>query len=186
VGGYFIYKNFVQAPAAEKAAEASFKAEQYYGADSTSKQALEGDGTNLGFVKLAEKYSGTPTGELAKFRAGTIYLKMEDYKNAIKYLQNVTLDSKPIQARAYCCLADAYSSSGKEKEAAELYVKAGNYFPEDDEASSEYLYRGGMLYDKLNDTKKAIEVFTMIKDKYARTNRAANAEKYLGKLGALN
>ena len=43
VGGYFIYKNYVQKPKEEKAVDAMFKAEEYYRMDSVN-LALKGDG----------------------------------------------------------------------------------------------------------------------------------------------
>jgi TolA-binding protein len=184
VGGWFAYKNFFQMPAEQKAAEASFKAEQYFEKDSLT-QALNGDGANLGFVKLADKFSGTKLGELNKYRAGVCYLRLEDYKNAIKFLDGVKLDSKPIQARAYCALGDALTSDGKMKEGAEMYMKAGAYFPEDETNSSEYLFRAAMAFDKLNDSKNAIDALKMIKEKYPRTEVASKADKYLGKMGEL-
>lgn len=185
VGGWLAYKNFFQMPAEQKAAEASFKAEQYFEKDSLT-QALNGDGAgSKGFVKLASEFSGTKLGELNKYRAGVCYLRLEDYKNAIKFLDGVKLDSKPIQARAYCALADALSSDGKMKEGAEMYLKAGAYFPEDETNSSEYLFRAAMAFDKLNDSKNAIEALKMIKEKYPRTEQANKADKYLGKLGEL-
>src|SRR5688572_14149379 len=73
-GGYLAYKNFVQKPNEQKAAEAIFKAEEYYRLDSF-RLALNGDGVNQGFVKLADKYSGTKAGNLAKFYAGASYLQ---------------------------------------------------------------------------------------------------------------
>ena len=54
-GGYLAYKNFVQKPNEQKASEAIFKAEEYYRLDSF-RLALNGDGVNQGFVKLADGY----------------------------------------------------------------------------------------------------------------------------------
>src|SRR3989337_1835329 len=54
VGGFFAYKNLFQQPKEEKAAEAMFKAEDYYRKDSVN-LALNGDGQYLGFLKLLSK-----------------------------------------------------------------------------------------------------------------------------------
>src|SRR5688500_3199121 len=68
VGGFFVYNNFFQKPQEEKAAEAMFKAEDYYRRDSVN-LALNGDGQYLGFLKIISKYSGTKAANLARFYA---------------------------------------------------------------------------------------------------------------------
>ncbi len=43
-----------------------FKAEEYYRMDSLN-LALNGDGQNLGFLKVIDRYGGTDAGNLADF-----------------------------------------------------------------------------------------------------------------------
>lgn len=64
-----------------------FRAEEYYRLDSVN-LALNGDGQNLGFVKIVDKFGGTKAGKLASFYAGSCYLKLNDYEKAVKYLKN--------------------------------------------------------------------------------------------------
>ena len=87
VGGYFAYTQFYKKPAEAKAAEAIWKAEDYYRLDSF-KLALEGDGQNGGFLKAIKNHSGTKAGNLAQFHAGSCYMQLGDYNNAIKYLRS--------------------------------------------------------------------------------------------------
>ena len=56
--GFIIYKNLFVAPEEEKAADAVWKAQQYFQADSF-RLALNGDGVNQGFLRVSSKYSGT-------------------------------------------------------------------------------------------------------------------------------
>ena len=49
--------------------------------------ALNGDGNNVGFLKIIDKYSGTPAGNLAHYYAGVCYLKKGDFSNAEKQLR---------------------------------------------------------------------------------------------------
>ena len=51
------------------------------------KLALNGDNINSGFAKIISKYSGTKAANLAKFYAGSCYLKLGDFNNAVKYLK---------------------------------------------------------------------------------------------------
>ena len=65
VAGYFGYNRFISEPHAQEAANQIFGAQNYFEKDSFN-LALNGDGNILGFVEIADKYSSTPTGKLAK------------------------------------------------------------------------------------------------------------------------
>jgi tetratricopeptide (TPR) repeat protein len=185
IGGYFAYKNFYKAPQEEKAAEAIWKAEDYFKQDSFN-LALNGDGLNPGFLKAISKYSGTKAGDLSKFYAGSCYLHMGDFNNAIKYLKDFSTDQLEVKVRATGLLGDAYSEMGKKQDALDYYKKAGTLFEDDDVNSPEYLFRAAMLDQELGKSKDAIDLLHMIKDKYPQSQRAFEADKYLGKLGDLN
>jgi predicted negative regulator of RcsB-dependent stress response len=185
IGGYFVYNNFFKSPAETKAAEAIWKAEDYFRQDSLN-LALNGDGANPGFLKAISKYSGTKAGNLAKFYAGACYLKLGDFNNAVKYLKDFSTDQVEVKLRATGLLGDAYSELGKKQEAIDSYKKAGTLFEEDDVNSPEYLFRAAMLNQELGKSKDAIELLHIIKDKYPTSQRAFEADKYLGKLGDLN
>ena len=183
VGGIFGYKYFVSEPNEKKAAEAIFRAEAHYRLDSIQ-LALNGDAVNPGFVKIISKYDGTKAGNLSKFYAGSCYLKLGDYKNAIKYLKDFSTSSVQVQARANSLLADAYSESGNKEEAVSLYRKAGTAFEKDDYNSPEYLFRAGALYEVMGKNQDAIEMYKIIKEKYPRSERGFEIDKYLARLGS--
>jgi len=183
VGGFFGYKSFISEPNEKKAAEAIFRAEANYRLDSIQ-LALNGDAVNPGFVKIISKYDGTKAGNLSKFYAGSCYLKLGDYKNAIKYLKDFSTSSVQVQARANSLLADAYSESGNKEEAVSLYRKAGTAFEKDDYNSPEYLFRAGALYEVMGKNQDAIEMYKIIKEKYPRSERGFEIDKYLARLGS--
>jgi predicted negative regulator of RcsB-dependent stress response len=184
VGGYFAYRNFVSEPKELAANEAMFHAEEYYRLDST-RQALNGDNINAGFLKVISKYSGTKAANLAAFYAGSCYLKLGDFNNAVKYLKDFSTPVKQLQERAYGLLGDAYSEQDKKEEAAEQYKKAGTYFEKDELFSPEYLFRSGYLYESMGKTQDAIAMYKLIKDKYPASQRGADIDKYLARLGVL-
>jgi len=185
-GGYLAYKYLVKGPNEEKAVEAMFKAEEYYRLDSL-KPALNGDGLNAGFLKIINNYGGTKAGNLARFYAGDIYLKTGDFNNAVKYLKDFSTDAKQIQARAYKLLGDAYAEQGKNSDALANYKKAANHFEEDDANSSEYLFMAAYFADRvMKDREEAIDLFKELKEKYSRTEKGFEAEKYLAQLGVYN
>ena len=128
VGGYFAYRSFIAEPKEKQAVEAMFRAEDYYRMDS-ARLALNGDNINPGFLKVISKYGGTKAANLASFYAGSCYLKLGDFNNAVKYLKDFSSPVKQLQERAYGLLGDAYSEQDKKQEAAEQYKKAGTYLP---------------------------------------------------------
>jgi len=190
-GGYLGYKKFYKEKNKEKASDALFKAESYQrnaltspNPDSLIKLALNGDGANVGFLRMMSKYKGTDAANLAKLYAGECYLILNDNANAAKYLKDFSTSSKLFQARAYKLLGDAYADLGKNKDALDNYKKAANEFKEDDENSSEALFLAAYLAQtKLNDNKQAIELFKELKDKFPNTPRGSEADKYLARLG---
>lgn len=184
VGGYFAYNHFVKGPENLKAGNAMWKAESNFRNDSFA-LALNGDNTpgQLGFLKVISKYGGTETGNLAKFYAGSCYLQLGDFNNAIKYLKEYSSGSQVLNVRVFGQLGDAYSELGKKSEAIENYKKAGKAFTEDTFNSSEYLFRAAMLLADDNKTADAIAILKDVKKNFPLTPRGYEADKYLAKLG---
>ncbi len=182
---YLAYRNFVTAPNETKASEALFRAQDYFNQDSI-RLALNGDNVNPGFLKIISRYEGTKAANLAHFYAGSCYLKLGDFNNAVKHLKEFSTRSEQIQARAICLLGDAYSELGKKEEAAAQYAKAGKLFEKDDYNSPEYLFRAGYLYESMGKNKEAIEMYRLIKEKYSKSERGFDIDKYLARLGVID
>jgi len=184
VAGFFAYRNLISEPNEKKAIEAMFRAEQYYRMDS-ARLALNGDNINAGFLKVIARYGSTKAGNMASFYAGSCYLKLGDFNNAIKYLKDFSTSVKQLQERDYGLLADAYSELNRKEEAAEQYKKAGTYFEKDELLSPEYLFRSGYLYESMGKTQDAVAMYRLIKDKYPTSPRGADIDKYLARLGSI-
>ena len=184
VAGFFAYRNLISEPNEKKAIEAMFRAEQYYRMDS-ARLALNGDNINAGFLKVIARYGSTKAGNMASFYAGSCYLKLGDFNNAIKYLKDFSTSVKQLQERDYGLLADAYSELNRKEEAAEQYKKAGTFFEKDELLSPEYLFRSGYLYESMGKIQDAIAMYRLIKDKYPTSPRGADIDKYLARLGSI-
>jgi len=182
VGGYLGYRYMVSEPNEKKASEAMFRAEEYFRQDS-ARLALNGDNVNAGFLKIMSRYGGTKAANLASFYAGSCYLKLGDYNNAVKYLKDFSTSVKQVQVRSYGLLGDAYSELNKKEEAASQYKKAGTSFEKDDLFSPEYLFRAGYLYESMGKNQEAIDMYQLIKDKYPASQRGYDIDKYLARLG---
>lgn len=182
-GGYLAYKKLVQEPNEVKASDAAFRAEEYFRMDSL-RLALNGDGVNPGFAKIADKYSGTRAGELASYYAGVISLQLNDPTKAAKYLSDFSTDAPQVQARAYKLLADAQAEQGKNADAFTNYKKAAHHFEQDEANASEYLFTAAYFAHRiLNDSKGATDLYRELKTKFPRTQRGIEADKYLAQLG---
>lgn len=182
-GGYLLYKKMYKEPQENKASEAMFKAEEYFRGDSLQ-VALNGDGINVGFLKVIDKYGSTKAGNLAKFYAGNCYLQMGDFAKASKYLSDFSTDSKPVQTRGYKLLGDAYAEQGKNADALSAYKKAAHNFEEDKASASEYLFVAAYFAQRvMNDTKEATDLYNELKTKYPQSQRGIEADKYLAQMG---
>lgn len=180
-GAYIGYKKYIVEPNERKAEDAIFKAEAYFRIDSLN-LALNGDGSSKGFLYVVKNYGSTKSGNLAKFYTGVCYLKLKDFNNAVKYLNDFSSDSKQIQMIAYGRLADAYSELGKNEDALKNYKKAANYFTSDEGNSSEFLFRAAYLAESLGKSSDALELYKDLKAKYPKTEKGYQADKYIYRL----
>jgi tetratricopeptide (TPR) repeat protein len=185
VAGWYGYNTFIKQPQEEKANDAIWHAQQYFAEDSLTK-ALNGDGQYPGFEKVAKTYSGTKAGNLAKFYSGVCALRLKEYQKAVTYLKDFSTSAKEIQAIAYSRLGDAYSELKKNAEAVNFYAKAGRHFPEQESLSAENLFRAGLLSEMTGKKDDAIKYYKEVKDKYGRTDRGYQIDKYLAALGVVD
>jgi TolA-binding protein len=183
-GGWYGYNTFIKQPQEKKAAEAMTRAESYYGKDSLD-LALNGDGANAGFLKIIKNHSGTKAANLAHYYAGSIYLRKDDFNNAVKYLKEFNTSSTLIQSMAWKMLGDAYMSLGKKSEGVEYYLKAGKHNEKDEYTSSECLFLAGLAYETIGKTKEASDIYLIIKEKYPKSEKGAQVDKYLARVGVI-
>ena len=183
-GGWLVYKNFVVAPKEKKANDAISMAQTYFAQDSLD-LALNGDGANAGFLKIMKNYSGTDAANLAHYYAGAIYLRKDDFKNAIKHLKDFSTDATQIQSAAWRMLGDALMSDGKKEEGAAYYEKAGNHNDKDEASSTENLLRAAMAYESIGKSDKAVSIYKGLKEKYPQFAAQNQVDKSLARLGVI-
>jgi tetratricopeptide (TPR) repeat protein len=181
IGGWYGYNEYIVKPKEEKAADALFKAQQYFNIDS-SNLVLNGDGQSRGVLYVMKNFSGTKAANLCKYYAGVSYLKLGDFNNAVKYLKYFSTNAKQIQLMAYGCLGDAYSELNKKDEAIENYKKAASAFDTDESNSAEYLFRAALLEETNGKPKEALELYKELKDKFPKTDKGFLADKYIYRL----
>lgn len=196
VGGFLIYKNFITGPKEKKAADAIVKVQTLYN-DSLYNpatgelQAKFIDPIITEAENVIRQYGGTKSGNLARFYAGSAYLRKGNFDKAVSHLKEFDGEDAPqIQARANKLLGDAYAEQNKGKEAVESYKKAAR-FEDDKTAASEALFYAAYVNHKLvKDEKAATELYKELLTKYRQSPEAGlwvrEAEKYLASLGVYN
>ena len=193
IAGWMIYKYMFKIPKEEKANEVVFVTQKYFtdftNATDSSKaliaaKVLNGDGTNPGALKIINNYSGTTAANLCEYYAGACYLHLGQFDKAIKFLKEFDADdATQIESHAYGMLGDANAELNKNDEALSYYKKAANVNTKDDFTSSEFLFRAALFAEATGKTKEAIDLFKKIKTDYPLSEKAADVDRYLAKLG---
>lgn len=177
IGAYFGYQKLISEPQAKEAATQIFGAQNYFEKDSFN-LALNGDGNVLGFIEIADKYSSTPSGNLASLYAGLSYLYLQDYENAIEYLKKFSSDDLLLANLAIANIGDAYMQMGNYAKAAEYYQKA-SHTKTNDFSTPLFLMKSGMASEKANDYKSALNMYEKIEKEYPASAEARDIEKYI-------
>ena len=178
VAGSLGYKHFISEPKEEKAAEAIFKGEQYFGTDNFE-LALNGDSLGYaGFVKLADEFSGTDAGNLANAYAGICYAQLGKYEDAIKFLDKFSADDYFVAPAVIGTLGNCYAQIGQLDKAAATLLKAADK-ANSTSLSPVYLLQAGQILEKQGKNSEAVEAYKQIKTKYANSYQAMDIDKYI-------
>jgi tetratricopeptide (TPR) repeat protein len=184
VAGFFAYKYLVQQPNEEKASVAMMRAEQMFSIDSVN-LALNGDAQNAGFLKIINKFEGTASANVAHFYAGSCYMKMGDYANAIKQLKAFDAKGTVLEHAKSGLLGDAYMENKDIKNAIENF-NAATVDADDDVYTPMYLQRLAIAYEKNNQLEDAKKAYIRIRDEFPRSFQSREVEKSLAMLGVLD
>lgn len=184
VVGYFGYTKWYKGPNEDKASAAMAMPELYLQVDSVD-LALNGDGKNLGFTKIASKYDGTSGGNRALYFEGMANMRKGEFDKAISALKKFDGKGTILGYQAWGAIGVCYLEKNDAKNAIE-YLKKATGNKEDQLITPMYLYHLGMAYEMTNQTNEAKETFKTIRDEYPRSIAARNMDKELAKLGMLD
>lgn len=185
VGGYFAYEYLFARPRAVKAAESMFVAEQLFAQENYS-AALQGDGSNAGFIDVVDQYGSTRSGRLAAHYAGVCYMKLGDMDAAMELLNRYKpVKGAPgviINAQNFGLKGDIYVERGDYAKASEQYVKAVD--AADNVLSTPYYLRKlAFVYAQQDKVQQAIDVCERIKAQYPSSVEARDIDKLIGEFG---
>lgn len=191
--GWIIYKYMFEKPKIEKSNDLVFITQKYFSEfanaqDSTkallAAKVLNGDGVNPGALKIINNYGGTPAANLCQYYAGACYLSLGQFDKAMSHLKKFDADgATQIQSRAYGMMGDAAAELKKNDEALKYYQKAANLNAKDDFTSSEFLFRAASFAEAIGKNDVAIKLFRQLKEEYPLTQKGADADRYLARLG---
>lgn len=183
VGGY-AYLNLYRAPRVEKAATTVSWAQRQLEVDSFD-LALNGNEQHAGFLKVQQKFSGTPTANLCNYYIGVCYLHKGDFDNAVKYLKDFNAQGTSLSYVANGALGDAYMEQGNTEKGIAHYKKAAAN-KNDEAITPVYLYRLGAAYELNGENDKAADAYQTIKDNYSSTQVGQDIDRHLARVGVLD
>jgi len=185
--GYLAYNQFVMKPKEASAANEMYYPQQYFDqalASTTAKDslfslALEGAEGKYGFLDIIEEYSGTKAANLANYGAGMSYLNMNNYKEAISYLEDFSSDDAVLGALAKGGLGDAFMQLDQASDALGYYEAAvahsNNKF-----TAPKFLYKAGVTALEMGEKEKALDFFQRIKEEYPNSENANSIDAFIG------
>jgi tetratricopeptide (TPR) repeat protein len=179
VVGYLGINKFYLEPRSVSAQEQMFEAQNYFEKDSFN-LALNGDGSNPGFLDIVDDYGSTDAGNLANYYAGISYLHMGQFENALDYLQNFDTEDLLLGPIALGAQGDAQLELGNADKAIDLYTKAYK-LNENELTAPIYMLKAAELLEKANKLAEAVEIYETIKLKYPESTEGRSIDKYIAR-----
>ena len=152
---------FYLVPRSNKADESLFAAQEYF-MNGDFEKALNGDGQNMGFLAIADEFGCTKAANLAHLYAGLCLYQTEKYQDAIDQLED-------------------YSSCGDDMVSPSVIGTIGKAAKKADNntLSPIYLIQAGQIYESLGQNDKALDCYTLIKNKYQQSMQYNEIDKYI-------
>lgn len=178
IAGVVMYKNLYADPREEKAQAALFKGQEYFEADAYA-QALNGDSIGfVGFLKVADDFSGTKAANLAKAYAGICYAQLGKYEEAVKMLDSFNGKDQMVAPAILGAAGNCYAQLGQLDKAASTLLSAADK-ADNNTLSPIFLIQAGEILVKQGKYDDAVNAYTKIKDKYFQSYQAMDIDKYI-------
>ena len=185
--GYLGYSEFISKPKQANAMNDMFQAQKYFDQavngvekDSLFTLSLNGGEGKFGMLDIIDEYGGTPAANLAEYYAGTAYLRLKDYKNAIEHLNKFSSEDEILAPLAKGNIGDAFVQLNQLDDALDYYEQAAK-MRDNEYTTPMYLYKAGTISLDLGKADKALTYFETIKEKYPNASEMAMVEVLLGK-----
>lgn len=171
---FFVYRQLIWVPANEKSNDGWWVAMNYITKDSTD-QAIKV------LVPFVNSNDGKTGGEIGQYLLATQYMKKGEYRKALENLEGVSLDDSYIRVFSVGLQGDCYSDMKKYDQALSLYMEAAD-MQENELTTPMYLFKAGLVAEKLNKKEDATTYYTRIRDDYPTYASQKAIEKYIARV----
>ena len=183
VAGLLGYRKLYAEPRAAEASELMWKAEYFFEVDSLDR-AMHGNDQWPGFLTIASEYGSTPSGKLAHYYLGAIYMRQGEYDAAMHHYRKADLKDDVLRTMAVGNIGDALVELGRTDEAVRQFEKAANLV-NNDFTTPYFLMKAGILHQQAGNWSAAAKAFKRITKDFPTSNEASNARKYAGRAEAM-
>lgn len=184
IAGAVLYKTYVSEPREQKASTAIARGQEYF-AQGLFQQALTGDSLGYkGFVALADEYSSTDAGNLARLYAGLCSVQLDKWEDAVKYLESYnTADDQMVSPAAEGALGNAYAHLNQLDKAVSHLKKAAD-MADNNSLSPTYLIQAGQILESQNKKDEALKLYQTVKEKYFNSMQYQVIDEYIQRVSA--
>lgn len=179
IAGIIAVNNYVIKPRAEKASTLLAQGQDYFNKEDFEK-ALNGDKAEFpGFAVIAEDYSSTDAGNLAKLYAGLCYAQLGKMEDAEKYLEKWSpADDQMVSPAALGALGNVQASLKKVDDAIATLKKAAA-LADNNSLSPTLFIQAGELLESQGKKAEALKLYTEVKEKYVNSMAYSEIDKYI-------
>ncbi|WP_298239060.1 tetratricopeptide repeat protein [uncultured Algibacter sp.] len=189
--GYLGYNEYVAKPKQVEAMNDMFQAQKYFNEavngtekDSLYNLALNGGEGKFGLLDIINEYGGTKSANLASYYAGTAYLRLKDYKNAVTHLSNFESDDEILAPLAKGNIGDAFVQLNQPEDALDYYDQAAA-MRSNTYTTPMYLYKAGAIALDLGKADEALAYFERVKEEFPNSTEASTVDVFIGKAQVL-
>lgn len=177
--GWYGIKNYVLEPRANKASTELAKGQDYY-MQGEFEKALNGDKAGFaGFKAIADDYSCTDAGNLAKLYCGICYANLGKWQEAVNSFEDFdTQGDQMISPAALGALGNAYAHIDKLDDAVKTLKKAADK-ADNNSLSPTFLIQAGEILESQGKKAEALELYKQVKEKYQQSMAYQTIDKYI-------
>ncbi|MBF0587186.1 hypothetical protein INT08_08780 [Prosthecochloris sp. N3] len=146
-------------------------------------RAIEGDSLSVGLAGIADTYSSTESGQLARLFEAKTLLALDRPDEALTASRSFSGSTPDLKAAALACAAESLERLAEPLEAAQQMEKAGNT-AENHALKAIYLADAAALFAAAEETAQAITLLHKVEEQYPGTTGAARAQQKLQQLSA--
>ena len=181
--GYIGYTQWIQNPKEELAANDLYYPQQYFdqafqdenAKDSLLQLSLNGGNGKFGLLEIIDEYPGTKAADLARYSAGMAFLNLDNYTEAIAYLEEYSSNDEILGALAKGGIGDAFAELGQPEEALEYYVEAFSH-SDNEYTAPRFLYKAAVVAMETEKMNQALEYLKRIEEDYPNSDEVGNVK----------